>query len=73
MIRTIFDLYVLVLIADIVLSYLPQFRHHPAVIYVRKASDLTCKPVRKMLPEDLPLDFSPLIVIFGLKILEVLW
>jgi len=73
MIRTLLDLYVLVLIADVVLSYLPQFRHHPAVVYIRKASDLSCKPIRKLLPHDLPFDFSPLIVILALNILKALW
>jgi YggT family protein len=73
MIRTILDLYVLVLIADVVLSYLPQYRRVPAVVYIRAAANFTCRPIKKLLPKDLPFDFSPLIVIFALNLIKALW
>lgn len=73
MIRFIIKLYILVLIADMVLSYFPQLRHNEIVKQIRKAADLTEKPVRKLLPEDLPFDFSPLVVILALNILMALW
>ena len=73
MIRMLLDLYVLVLIADVVLSYLPQYRRQSAVILIKKAADLSCKPVRRLLPQDLPFDFSALIVIVGLNLFKALW
>ena len=73
MIRSLLNLYVLVLIIDVILSYLPQFRHQPWAQFIRKAADFTCKPIRKILPPDLPFDFSPMIVIMGLQLLKVLW
>ena len=73
MIRALLDLYTLLLIADVVLSYLPQYRYAPVVVYIRKASDLTCKPIRKLLPKDLPFDFSPLIVILIINLIKALW
>jgi YggT family protein len=73
LIRLLLDLYVLILIADIVLSYLPQFRHHPARVFVKKASDFTCSPIRKLLPPNLPFDFSPLIVMVLLRLFEAIF
>ena len=81
MISAILDVYVLILIIDVILSYLPQFKNYPAAIYIRKASEFTCKPVRKlinqMFPQDFPFDFSPFIVILAIKfipaILSALW
>ena len=73
MIRTLLDIYIFVLIADAVLSFFPQVRHHQVVLGVKQAADFTCRPVRRLLPQDLPFDFSPLIVILGIKLIEVLW
>jgi len=77
MIRQILELYTLVLIADIVLSYLPQFRNHQIVKYIKKAADFTCEPVRKLLAKVLPpnfrIDLAPLLVIVGINILEGFW
>jgi len=73
MIRSLLNLYVLILIVDVILSYLPQFRHQPWAQFIRKASDITCRPIRQVMPPDLPFDFSPMIVIVGLQLLKVLW
>lgn len=74
MIRTIIDIYSLILIIDVIMSYLPQYKSHPFVYRIKKLSDLTCAPVRKMLPRmDIPFDISPMIVIFALQLVEVLW
>jgi YggT family protein len=56
-----------------VLSYFPQFRNNEFVKGIRKAADFTEKPVRDLLPQDLPFDFSPLIVILLLNFLMALW
>lgn len=74
MIRAIIDLYVLLLIVDVILSYLPQYRNTVWGVKVRKFADFTCAPIRRILPaHDLPFDFSPMVVILILKLLEVLW
>jgi YggT family protein len=73
LIRVLIDLYIFLLVVDIILSYLPQYRHHVAVTNIRRLADFTCAPVRRWLPKDLPFDFSPLIVITLLKLLELLW
>ncbi|MCP4911853.1 MAG: hypothetical protein GY909_01945 [Oligoflexia bacterium] len=73
MIRSLIDLYVLLLIVDTILSYLPQFRHQEWRRKIGMAADFTCKPVRKLLPPDLPIDPSPIVVILLLNLLKVLW
>ena len=73
MIRFIIKLYIFILIADVVLSYFPQVRNNEVVKYIRKAADFTERPIRKLLPPDLPFDFSPLIVILLLNLLMALW
>jgi len=73
MIRSLINLYVLVLIVDVILSYLPQFRSQPWARFIKKAADFTCRPIRQVMPPDLPFDFSPMIVIIGLQIFRALW
>ncbi len=73
MIRSLINLYVLVLIIDVILSYLPQFRHQPWAQFIKRAADFTCRPIRQIMPPDLPFDFSPMIVIIGLQLFKVLW
>ncbi len=73
MIRVLINLYIIVLIVGAILSYLPQVRHYKWAMYIRKISDYTLNPVRRYLPKDLPFDFSVIIVIILLKLIEELW
>lgn len=73
MIRFIIHGYMLVLIADAILSYLPQFEREPWRIKIKRVADFALRPVREFLPHDLPFDLSPLIVILLLNLLIALW
>jgi len=73
MIRILLDIYALVLVANAILSFFPQFRFKEWAIYIRKISDYTCKPIRKIMPHDLPFDFSPMVVILAIQFIKVLW
>ncbi len=73
MIRLLIDAYVFLLILDAILSYVPQFKHYPAVRWIRKLADYSCAPVRKYLPPDIPFDFSPIIVILLLNLFVALF
>lgn len=55
------------------MSYLPQYRSQKWAQMVKQLADYTLKPIRKILPPDLPFDFSPLIIIFLLNLIKVLW
>lgn len=74
MISTLIDIYILVLIVDVILSYLPQYKSHPFTVRIRQLSDFACEPVRRVLPpNEIPFDISPIIVIFILKILSAIF
>ena len=73
MIRLLIDIYVVVVILDAILSYLPQFKHHPAVITIKRIADVSLKPVRRYLPQDLPFDLAPVVVVMLLNLIKVLW
>ena len=73
MIRLTIKFYILILLADMILSYFPQLHDNEVVKGIRKAADFTERPIRKLLPPDLPFDFSPLVVIVLLNLLMALW
>ena len=55
------------------MSYLPQYRSQKWAQMVKQLADYTLNPVRKILPPELPFDLSPLIIIFLLNLVKVLW
>lgn len=73
MIRALLNLYILILVVDTILSYLPQFRNTPWGLKIKKVADFSLAPIRKVLPPDLPFDISPIIVILLVKLIEALW
>lgn len=73
LIRTLIELYILLLFVDVILTYLPQYRRNIWVMRIHKLANYTCSPVRRYLPNDLPFDFSPLIVVVILSVLKALW
>ncbi|MCK5882297.1 MAG: YggT family protein [Bacteriovoracaceae bacterium] len=73
MIRALINLYCFLLIVDWILSYLPQFSHHNIVKKINMIAEFSLRPVRKYLPQDLPLDISPLVVVLALKLVQALF
>ena len=69
LLHQILQLYIYIIIADIVLSYLPQYKTQKWAEYIHKAADFTMRPVREALPQGLPIDLSPMIVIILIQIL----
>ncbi len=63
----------MILIADIILSYLPQFKREKWATFIRQAADVVCRPIRSIMPRDLPFDFSPMIAILILNLLVYLF
>jgi YggT family protein len=63
------QLYIYIIIADIILSYLPQYKTQKWAVVIHKAADFTMKPIREALPQGLPIDLSPMIVIILIQIL----
>lgn len=76
MIRFLIDIYILILVVDAVISFLPQFRHERWALITRQIASYTLDPVRRVLRRtvpDLPFDISPLIVIIALKLFVALF
>ena len=73
MIRALLDFYILILIVDAILSYVPSMRRQIWAQKIKKVADFTCAPIRRYLPPDLPFDVSPLVVIVLIKLIQALW
>jgi uncharacterized protein YggT (Ycf19 family) len=72
-IRTLLQIYIYVLIIDAILSYFPELQRHNWRRQLKRAADLSCDPIRKQLPAHLPIDLSPILVIFIIELLFFLW
>lgn len=72
-IRTLLQFYIYVLIIDAILSYFPDLQRHKWRKQIKWAADLSCDPIRKNLPNHLPIDISPILVIFLIELLFFLW
>lgn len=73
-IRTILNLYIILLIVDSILSFFPDYNSKDWRVKIRKMADYSCEPIRKKLPPmQIPIDLSPLIVIFLIEVFKFLW
>jgi len=73
MIRLLINIYSFIIIADALLSFAPQLKNEKYTQIIKNLAGYTLNPVRKLLPTDLPFDFSPLIVLVILRLLPALW
>jgi YggT family protein len=73
LIITLIDLYSLVVLAAVVLSWVRADRRHPLVQLVYKLTEPAIAPIRRVLPPIGGLDFSPMILLVALRILRGLW
>lgn len=69
MIHSLLQLFIYLLIADVILSYFPDVRRQKWAETLHKIADAPQKPIREMLPKDLPLDPSPMIVIILIQVI----
>jgi YggT family protein len=69
MIHAILQLYIYVLIFDVVMSYFPQMRVHKWAQILHEIADAPQRPIRDLLPRDLPLDPTPMILILIIQLL----
>jgi YggT family protein len=73
MIRFLINIYTWIVLADVLLSYVPQYQNQQWAKTVKKIAGYSLNPVRKLLPSDLPFDFSPVVVLIILQLLPSLW
>lgn len=74
MIRLLIKFYILILIADAILSYFPQWKRKVFGQQINKLAEYSLSPVRRLIGDHtLPIDPSPIVVIVGLQLLMLLW
>lgn len=63
-------LYEIALLIRIVLSWVPHNPYNQAVRFLYRITDPVLIPIRKLIPPLKGIDFSPVIVFFGLDIIK---
>jgi YggT family protein len=67
-----FQLYILLLLARILLSWVNLDPHHPVVRFLYNVTEPVLAPVRRILPPSGMFDLSPMVVMIGAIILRQL-
>ena len=67
------DLYSLIVVATVVVSWTNVPREHPAVRFLDQLTEPLLGPIRKVLPPMGGVDFSPLVLLIGLQLLTRLF
>ncbi len=64
------DLYSLVVLVAVILSWMPLDRRNPLVTITRSLTEPMLAPIRKALPPMGGLDLSPMVLLIALQILK---
>ena len=67
------DLYSLIVVAAVVVSWTNVSRDHPALRALHRLTEPALAPIRKVLPPMGGVDFSPLVLLIGLRALTSLF
>lgn len=69
MIDAILQMFIYVIIVDVLLSWVPDVRRQKWAQTLHKIADAPQKPIREMLPQNMPLDPTPMIIIILIQML----
>lgn len=69
LVHQLLQLFVLVIFADAILSYVPEVRRQKWAQVLHKIADVPQKPIREALPQGMPVDPTPMIVIIVIQII----
>jgi len=69
MLRTLVDIYSLVVLASVVVSWLSVSPSHPVVRFIHAATEPVLAPLRRVLPNIAGLDLSPMLLLMALRVL----
>jgi YggT family protein len=64
------DLYSLVVLAAVILSWVPLDRRHPLMTIAHGLTEPILAPIRKVLPPVGGLDLSPMVLLIALQVLK---
>ena len=70
LIRVLVDLYALILLVRVIVSWLPIDPPNPAVRLVDQVTEPVLAPIRSVLPSFGGMDFSPIVAILLLQLLQ---
>jgi YggT family protein len=70
LVGTLIDLYSLVVLAAVIMSWVRADRRHPLVQLVFNATEPALAPIRRALPPAGGIDFSPMILLILLRVLR---
>ena len=73
LVPALLDLYSLVVLAAVIISWIHVDRRHRLVEIVYRLTEPVLAPIRRVLPPVGGLDFSPIVLLIALRILRRLW
>jgi len=73
MVPALIDLYSIVVLAAVVMSWIHVDHRHPLAAIVYKLTEPVLAPLRRALPPVGGLDFSPMVLLIALRVLRRLW
>ncbi len=73
MIDLVLQMFIYVTIADVLLSWVPDLRQQAWAQKLHQFANVPQKPIRDMLPKDIPMDPSPMIIIILCQMLMFLF
>ena len=73
LIAALLDLYSLVVLAAVVMSWMRMDTRHPLARMVYGLTEPALAPIRRALPLMGGLDFSPMVLLIALRVLRRLW
>ena len=72
LVKLIFNIYFWGMIIMVIASWVAPNSYNPALILINQLLDPLMRPIRNVMPDMGGLDLSPLVLILGLQVLEVL-
>ena len=70
LLEILLEVYFWIIVVRALLSWVNPDRYNPIVQFLYRVTEPVLRPIRRRLPMEMGLDFSPLIVILAIKVLQ---
>jgi YggT family protein len=70
LVQLLFDLYIIVLLARVLLSWVQVDPRNPIVNLIHQLTEPLLAPIRRLLPQSGALDFSPMVALIVVRVAE---
>ena len=70
LLEVVLEVYFWIIIVRALLSWVNPDRYNPIVRFLYQVTEPVLRPIRRRLPMEMGLDFSPLVVILAIKVLQ---